>query len=259
MGRFDMKKLKLVDIKYENNDDSPIYLKESFETFDESILELGDITSISKPINALVAIFDLESFTIFCNQIDPQLQVPEFLSIFLKWIFNELRESVIKEKYEYGYKTYSKLPFFCKFMGDGILFIWDTENMGAEEVCNVIVSLNFICYQYANEFVNNISEFIISPPVKLRCGVARGIVYSVGNGNDYIGACINMASRLQKMSLLSFCFSKRGVNFKGVNDFIQEMFLIKKVEIRGIGASELVGVLKEEYDNLPDEEKKMFK
>ena len=38
---------------------------------------------------------------------------------------------------------------------------------------------------------------------------SRAGVISIGGGRDYVGSCINIASRLQKLSDLTFCFFKR--------------------------------------------------
>jgi len=54
-----------------------------FKKFNASLLDLGDISKDGEYFEALAAIFDLEAFTSFCNQIDPHLVVPEYLNEFL--------------------------------------------------------------------------------------------------------------------------------------------------------------------------------
>lgn len=71
----------------------------------------------------------------------------------------------------------------------------------------------------------------------------------MGNGNDFVGPCINMAARLQKLNSLSFCFSRKGLNPEENDDFAKQV-VTKKTEIRGIGSDELVCVLKSEFDKL---------
>src|SRR6188508_451209 len=85
--------------------------KENYDSFSEEILSLGKIDSKSNPINGLSVMFDLEGFTNFCKQIDPQLAVPEFLSEFLKWIFDQIKEELIEKTYDEGYSTWADLPF----------------------------------------------------------------------------------------------------------------------------------------------------
>lgn len=234
--------------------------KEAFTSFNESTLGLGEISTISSPTNTLAAIFDLANFTEFCKQMDPHLVVPSFLNSFLKWMYSKIREVSIVQELNDTFEIYCPLPFYCKFLGDGLLFLWDTNEMEQSEICNVVVSLKEICDKYESEFLPSIAEEFTDSPSKLRCGIARGIVYNIGDNNDFVGPCINMAARLQKVGSLSFCFSKRGIDYKvGMVDAYQKYFLVKKCEIRGIGKDELVCVLKNEFDNLSVDEKSKFK
>ncbi|WAC11511.1 hypothetical protein [Dyadobacter pollutisoli] len=232
--------------------------KDAFNRFNESILGLGTIGMKSIPLNALSVIFDLEGFTNFCKQIDPQLAVPEYLSQFLNWIFEQVKTELVEEERNEGFLTWSELPILSKYLGDGLLFLWNTEMMNETQIANVIVSMLEICQNYVKEFLPKMSKIVVSPPAKLRCGIARGIVYSVGDGNDFVGPCINMSARLQKLHSLTFCFSRRGLDPKALSASYAKDFVVKKVDIRGIGGDELVCILKNEYDKLTPEEKKGF-
>ncbi len=256
MGKFTTINKDYVDFK---KDDETVKLikKEKFESFNESILGLGIIETKSSQINALSVLFDLEGFTNFCRQIDPQLAVPEYLSEFLKWLFQQVRKELIHETYANGFRTFSDLPFLSKYMGDGVLFLWDTEKLSDIEILNIVVSMHEICKHYKSDFYKKIVKKIGSPPKKLRCGIARGAIYSVGNGNDFVGPCINMSARLQKLSSLSFCFSRRGLNPE-VNNYINKNVATVKTDIRGIGSDELVCVMKDEYYALSKLDKEKF-
>ena len=235
-----------------------IIKKAAFEAFDESILGLGNIQTKSKQVHALSVLFDLEGFTNFCKQIDPHLTISDYLSEFLKWLFIEIKEVLTNEKYDEGYTTWSDLPFLSKYLGDGVLFLWDTEKMTDISIQNVVVSMYDICEKYKSEFLPRISRKIISPPWKLRCGIARGTIYSVGDGNDFVGPCINMSARLQKLHSLSFSFSRRGIDPDALDEDYKLYFIVKKVDIRGIGAEELVCILKDEYESLSESDKSHF-
>lgn len=236
-----------------------IIRKEKFDSFNQDILGLGKIETKSQQTNALSVIFDLEGFTNFCKQIDPHLAVPEYLSDFLKWIFEKIRKELISKTYEEGYKTWADLPFLSKYLGDGILFLWDTDTMSDVSIRNVVVSMYEVCRKYQTEFVPLISQKIVSPPSKLRCGISRGAIYSVGNGNDFVGPCINMSARLQKLNSLTFCFSRRGIDPNELAEGYKTKFIVKKVDIRGIGEDELVCFSKSEYENLQAEDKEKFR
>jgi len=186
-----------------------------FSKFSTSILGLGDIRKDAKSTNALAAVFDLEGFTDFCNQIDPQLVIPEFLDCFLSWLFQKIEESFTESIDKEVVTIWGSLPFFGKFTGDGALFLWDTDlSMGQSGIGNITISLRHICEQYQTEFHPKISKEIAKVPKKLRVGIARGQVLSIGDNNDFVGPCINMASRLQKLGSLSFAISRRGFNPK---------------------------------------------
>ena len=86
------------------------------------------------------------------------------------------------------------------------------------------------------------------------------MVFSVGNGEDYVGPCINVAARLQKLSLLTFCFSRRGFDIeKHMPEETAVKYVLKSVSLRGIGDDELVWVRKEEFGGLQDEDKALFR
>jgi hypothetical protein len=81
----------------------------------------------------------------------------------------------------------------------------------------------------------------------------------VGQNEDYVGSCINIASRLQKLSLLSFAVSRRGIDLhKEPFTSVWKKFDLVKTSLRGIGDQELVYALKKELDSLPEEEKALF-
>ncbi len=233
---------------------------DQFDRFNPAALDLGDISSPSIQTEALAAMFDLSGFTTFCSQVDPHLAVPEYLSRFLNWLFDEIRKGLLRESKDDEKVLWASLPFLAKFTGDGVLFLWDTKNMGGAEMCNVVTTLWEICANYVGAFYPIIRRLVAHPPNLLRCGMSRGMVFSVGNGEDYVGPCINISARLQKLSLLTFCLSRRGFDVeKHMPEETAAKYLLKCVALRGIGDDELVWVRKEEFDELPDSEKALFK
>ncbi len=88
-----------------------------FNRFDESLLDLGDISKDGKYFEALAAIFDLEAFTTFSNQIDPHLVVPEYMSEFLHWLFQSISKELVKKKNEEESLLYSPFSLFCEVFG----------------------------------------------------------------------------------------------------------------------------------------------
>ncbi|MGD0952941.1 MAG: hypothetical protein ABR985_11215 [Methanotrichaceae archaeon] len=156
-------------------------------------------------------------------------------------------------------------------MGDGALFLWkidmdkimkisrSTELVGKLNVliCNIISSMLDICNNY-EIFYRSLEKKYVSPPSRLRCGIARGNVFPIGGGLDFVGPCINISSRLQKFNGLSFAFSARGIDETEFHEDYTKDFIKKRVSIRGIGENELIFVLSHEFDELPGESKSKF-
>lgn len=231
-----------------------------FSRFNAGLLGLGRVSQQAEVINAVAVIFDLEGFTSFCNQIDPQLVVPEYLSGFLDWLFKAVADECRQKSSGDLVPFWAPLPFFGKFLGDGVLFLWDTALiLGPYSIGNIALSLVNICKSYETVFVNNAATSYTNLPPRLRVGMARGQVLAIGGGTDFVGSCINMAARLQKLGSLSFAASRRGfdpqacLHPKAAGDFV-----VKKTAIRGIGNDERVVILKKELDALPPEEKALL-
>jgi hypothetical protein len=233
------------------------------EKFNSSVLGLGDIKKESSATDVIAAILDLRGFTNFCKQVDPQLSVPLYLYQFLEWVFSSIRrEAIVKEHPPEGVELYYGLPFFAKFIGDGLLFLWETRHMNTLAQHNLIISLEGICRKYSTSLLAKMRREVSEPPDGLRCGVAKGTVYSVGDGNDFVGPCINLAMRLQKLDGAMFAFSRRGLNpeevWKGDSKVNMEMWILKKVAIRGMGAGELVYLRKNEFEAMNKEDKSRY-
>ncbi|MEO5905940.1 MAG: hypothetical protein ABIQ11_04405 [Saprospiraceae bacterium] len=230
-----------------------------FDSFNTNILGLGDITSNGEYVQALSTILDLGNFTNFCNQIDSQIVVPEFIDRFLKWLFLEIKHVSKVDEKNGQVLLWNDLPFFAKFLGDGILLLWDVRGTGRDQnmLINIANRMLAVTQAYKTHFYPEIKRQMAKPPDTLRCGIARGQIISIGNGEDYIGNCINVSSRLQKILTLSFAISRRG--FEIPNDTGIGKFLVaKKHKIRGIGEEELIYILKSEFDQLSDVDKKLF-
>lgn len=230
-----------------------------FQKFNVESIGLGDVTRYSEPVDSVAAIFDLEGFTSFCGQVDQHLVVPDYLGKLLKWLFSEIAACFAKEYTPEGVILWGKFPFFSKFTGDGVLFLWDTKGLGPASLGNIIVNIFRVCSAYTKEFYPRIEKEFNKTPKKLRCGIARGEVISIGGSKDFVGPCINLSSRLQKISDLSFAFSRRGLDPEQCfSKTWQDRFMLKRAKIRGLSESELVLIFKDEYMALSDHEKELF-
>jgi class 3 adenylate cyclase len=230
----------------------------AYDAFTPERLGLGNLAAPSRQVDVTCGVFDLAGFTRFCTQVDPHLAVPEYLSAFLEWLFDDLKAGIAVKRGKRSVEIYAPLPFFSKFMGDGVLFLWDTTGYPSPVNENIVGMLYHSTLHYKKQFLPRIRAKVSIPPPTLRCGVARGRVFSVGNGSDFVGPCINLAARLQKLSILSFSFSRRGLNADELHEQHRDRFILKRVAVRGIGDDELVYILRGEFDGLPPEEKALF-
>lgn len=237
--------------------------RKEFAAFNPSALGLGDIARDGEYVQALVAFFDLEGFTDFCGQVDSHLVIPEFLSRYLTWLFQTLADQFRESEDEALVKLWGCLPFYAKFLGDGILFIWNTDACcGFPGAVNIAQNLLAVTNLYAERFYPDIRRAVSAPPRRLRCGIARGQVISVGGGADYVGSCINVAARLQKLSNLSFAVSRRGFDLSEAPDTegsFRSFLVLKRTAVRSIGQQELIYVRKDEFAALPPSEQQEFR
>jgi class 3 adenylate cyclase len=141
-------------------------------------------------------------------------------------------------------------------MGDGVLFLWDVSGLQETGVLNIPAQLIDVLVKYQEDFLPTIRKTVANAPSALRCGIARGKVFSVGNGEDFVGPCINIASRLQKIGRLTFAVSGRGFDAdRFASPAVRQALVLKKLPIRGIGDEELVWLDREEFDALSETEK----
>ncbi|MCJ7606057.1 MAG: hypothetical protein MUO19_08530 [Dehalococcoidales bacterium] len=233
---------------------------EVIKRFNPSMLQLGDIGVPCQEREAVAAVFDLTGFTTFCNQVDAYLAIPRFLSGFLEWFFINVRKRITAQTMGDKSALWAELPMKVKFMGDGLLILWNAQKMTDAQVCRLAVTLYEICHAYRTEFYPKMANTINKPPSILRCGAARGKVFTIGNGNDFVGHCINNASRLSHLNSLTFCFPHRGFPVREYlpADYLRH-FVPKHVSVRGVGDNELVWVVRREFDELPEREKEKYR
>jgi hypothetical protein len=230
-----------------------------FNKFNPSMLNLGDIETPCQEKEAVAAVFDLSDFTNFCNQADAYLAIPSFLNSFYDWFFNSVIYGLTIEDDNYTH-FWAEFPTMVKFLGDGMLVMWHANRMNDEQICRMAATLYNICRAYQRDFYPQIKMSVNKPPAALRCGMSRGKVFSIGNGSDYIGHCINTASRLSNLAPLTFCFPCRGFL---IQEYLSpeyiKLFVPKYVSIRGVGDDELIWVVKEEFEYLTEKQKMQFR
>lgn len=231
-----------------------------FRQFDSSIIGLSDLEKGRETFDGLAVILDLKDFTGFCDQRDPHLVVPEFLSKFLKWLFERLAEELFDHDDGKEVVLSSHLPIFGKFLGDGVLLLWDVTDITRESRRNIVWAFDVICNDYERVFLKEIKRAFTKLPSKLRCGIAQGQVTSIATARDYTGLCINIAARLQKLGegAFSFAFAQRGLDDEAGTDWY-DYFTLIRIPIRGLAQEELVYVLRKEHRTATKQQRREWK
>ena len=160
----------------------------------------------SPPKNAVGLIFDLEGFSRFFNQPD----VSDYLPRFLNHVFDAVEISLQGGDAYWMGKKYASLEFTVaqrKFMGDGALYVLLPEKgKAAFSIDELSVLCNRLWYLKGNfsRVLERCAEDVpvVDLPRRIRFGLARGSVIELREATDdsteYVGFCINLASRLQK-------------------------------------------------------------
>jgi hypothetical protein len=112
--------------------------KSFFDNLNPGFLGLNDLTKDKNTFEGLAAILDLKDFTSFCDQRDSHNAVPDFLNKFLKWLFEAIRKEMLDIADEGEVVLWFHLPIFGKFLGDGVLLLWDVGEMSKESRANLV-------------------------------------------------------------------------------------------------------------------------
>ena len=177
---------------------------------------------------------------------------------FLTWIFDSIKKETVHSELSEGISIWHPLPYFIKFLGDGLLILWDISQVLEIQQHNLLISLKSICSNYATTFFPTERKKVVDPPYELRCGAAKGTVYSIGDSHDFVGSCINLAARLQKLEGITFAFARRGFNPEAVWKSIIANYYLSCIDVRGLNNKELIYILKEEYERLPAEKRELY-
>jgi len=215
----------------------------------------------SHPKNAVALLYDLEGFSRFFNQPDVQDYVPAFLNH-----VSAAMGTCLFGGTEYWTDNLMLRPLQVqvaheKFTGDGALYILlpapgdsDFPPSTLPNLCNRLWNLK----QYFGNVVKKCLKDVpvVQVPRNIRFGLSRGSVYELRkqgtSATEYIGFCINLASRLQKYCPeLGFIASARLMlpdDIIAAHDYVK----VVATQIRGF-PNEIVLLDKDEYKELSDE------
>ena len=234
--------------------------QESYDKYSPELIGLGNLTIESKPFLGVCAFFDLEGFTHFTEQRDSELAIPKYMNAFLHWFFVSVKAGSIHEKTNDGYLLWHKFPIMLKFLGDGFMIIWDTVGLTQFEETNIIGSCQDICQKYNSDFLKTILGQVADAPTRLRCGIAKGKILTIGNGDDFIGPVVNLAARLQKLETFTFAWATKGIDLDDpTKNAVKRKWIHVNVPIRGMDHTENVYVSRQELENIGNPEEKRIR
>lgn len=166
---------------------------------------LATFSHVEEPHNGIAVIFDLQGFSKFVNQPDVHDFVPRYLNTVITAVETCVfggKAYWLKEPEDYA--PMFILPVHRKFMGDGMLYIWSLEYTPHSKVPGFVTILCNRLWDLKARF-KKVNQACAAPvtnfPSRIRFGVARGGISELSCGDkaakEYIGVCINLASRLQ--------------------------------------------------------------
>lgn len=214
----------------------------------------------SVPEHGVAMMFDLEGFSKFFAQPDVHLYVPKYINHIIEaisvMIHGGKHEWLVDENDKKSEFEPLPNPIHWKFLGDGLLVLWRYNDFNKEQLGYLMnrcwnLMINF------EEFNSFTSEDVpvMDIPQKIRFGISAGTIYKLTyestKSDEYIGYCINLASRLQSYCReLGYIVSGR---LHPSNKDIQNHKYLKVVakNIKGF-PNEIVIVDKESFEELDE-------
>jgi class 3 adenylate cyclase len=170
--------------------------------------------------DGISVIFDIAGFSRFLNQPDVHSYIPKYLNLINKCVEVSLFGGIEPWRGKEGQdlSPLGVLPIHRKFLGDGALYVWAPKESAVLTESFIILLANRLwnVQKGFRQITGLCSEFIpvTELPTGIRFGVTRGTIYELAfeksGDREYVGVCINLASRLQKYCAgLNFIASAR--------------------------------------------------
>ncbi|MDB5285621.1 MAG: hypothetical protein JWR05_570 [Mucilaginibacter sp.] len=232
------------------------YEKDKFQGFEAA----------DRPTTGLALIFDISGFTNFFNKPDLQSYITKYINQIIECV-----EITIYGGVDYwtaepeDLESLNLKPSLRKFLGDGMLYIWeDSENKISKDfkldLLNRLWNLQTFFEKVNEKLYDDIP--IGDLPKTIKFGIAQGTIYRLleaDGSQDFIGPCINLASRLVKYcpEINFICSARLDLEKKGLEE--QGYFKVIAKELKSF-ENEIVIIDKDDYTKLAEEDKKrLFK
>ncbi len=162
--------------------------KSSYYHFEEEIYTAYPFTEnnepeveFGKPCEVLALVIDIRGFSLFCEK--PDIESPYICGL-MSAFYNMTSRSLQRFP-----------PEMIKFLGDGVLAIWETTPADREIAVHTALTA---ALDLRNKWamVKDSPHFTHGAPEGIGAGICFGLASHLEIGNDYIGRPINIASRL---------------------------------------------------------------
>lgn len=134
-----------------------------------------------KPCEVLALVIDIRGFSLFCEK--PEIESPYTCG--LMSAFYHMKNRALQRF----------PPDMTKFLGDGVLAIWETTPSERELAINVALKAALDLHNRW-KIVTDSPHFTHGAPQDIGAGICFGLASHLEIGDDYIGRPINIASRL---------------------------------------------------------------
>lgn len=162
--------------------------KADFYQFEEAIYtsypfteDTGIKVEFGKPCEVLALVIDIRGFSIFCEK--PEIESPYTCGL-MSAFYHMVNQTL--QRYP---------PEMTKFLGDGVLAIWETSANDREIIVREALDAALSLRQKWS-VVKNSPHFTHGTPQDIGAGICFGLASHLEIGDDYIGRPINIASRL---------------------------------------------------------------
>ncbi len=187
----------------------------------------------SSNVNVVAIFFDLRGSSQWAKQVTAKRsasQVGLFMDSLREWARNQ------------ALSFPDNRPDFIKFLGDGFLFVWEVPDR--KRLWERAETEARLAYQIYSEYgvwlkTEDWEQELGSVPPALGIGVDAGHVIRItyeNGANDYIGAAINNAAKLQDLArpnggvvILSSMWQECGNNSDGLAQILQDKFAIRQL------------------------------
>lgn len=157
------------------NFEEEIYTNYTFDDTTEPEVEFG------RPCEVLALVIDIRGFSLFCEQ--PNIESPYTCGL-MSAFYNMVGDALQRFP-----------PQMKKFMGDGVLAIWETRPLDREISVNVALQAA-LSLRERWKTVKDSPHFSHGAPDAIGAGICFGLASHLDVCDDYIGRPVNIASRL---------------------------------------------------------------